>query len=94
MKKIILSVFVLSLTILTSCGDKAKKESGDQPEVKQEAKEDVAVDPMQNKGIGPVKSVTLAAEVNQELAEEGKKIYDIQDRCSESRVVCNCFYLF
>jgi mono/diheme cytochrome c family protein len=76
MKKIILSMFVLSLMILVSCGDKAKKESGDQPEVKQEVKEEVAVDPMQNKGIGPVKSVTLAPEVNQELAEEGKKIYD------------------
>lgn len=66
----------MSLMILTSCGDKAKKETGDQPEVKQEVKEEVAeVDPMQNKGIGPVKSITLAADIDQEMAKKGEEIY-------------------
>jgi len=74
MKKIILSVFILSVTLLVSCGDKAKKESGDQ-EVKQEVKEEVDVDPMQNKGIGPVKNLTLAAEIDQEMAKKGEEIY-------------------
>lgn len=33
-------------------------------------------DPMQNKGIGPVKSVTLAAEIDQEMAARGKEVYN------------------
>ena len=33
------------------------------------------VDPMTNKGIGPVKSLVLG-ELNQEMADEGKKLYD------------------
>ena len=38
MKKIILSVFILSLTLLVSCGDKAKKESGDQLKLNKKSK--------------------------------------------------------
>ncbi len=75
MKKLILSVFVISLMILSSCGDKAKKEAGDQPEVKQEVQEVAEIDPMQNKGIGPVTSVTLADEIDMELAKSGEEIY-------------------
>jgi mono/diheme cytochrome c family protein len=32
-------------------------------------------DPMENKGIGPVKELTLPAEIDQEMAEAGKAIY-------------------
>lgn len=78
MKKVILSVFVLSLSLLVSCGDKSKKDNPEKETLKEEVvKEEVAeIDPMQNKGIGPVKSVTLAAEVDQEMAKKGKEVYD------------------
>ncbi|MET2985161.1 c-type cytochrome [Aureibaculum conchae] len=77
MKKVILSVLVLSLTLFVSCGDKAKKDSSEKEKVKEEVVEEVAeVDPMQNKGIGPIKSVTLAAEVDKDLAAKGKEVYD------------------
>ncbi len=74
MKKLILSVCVLSLSLMVSCGDKAKKDSPEKETVKEEVVAEV--DPMENKGIGPIKSVTLDAEVNQELAAEGKAVYE------------------
>ena len=43
MKKIILSVLVLSLVLFVSCGDKSKKDTPAKPEVKEEVAE---VDPM------------------------------------------------
>ncbi|QCX39396.1 cytochrome c [Aureibaculum algae] len=76
MKKVILSVFVLSLAVLVSCGDKTKKDSTEAPKEEVVKEEVVEVDPMQNKGIGPITSVTLAAEVDQELAKTGKEVYE------------------
>ena len=75
MKRIILSVFVISLMTLSSCGDKEKNESGDQSGVKQEVEKVADVDPMQNKGIGPVKSVILADEIDLDLAKTGEEVY-------------------
>lgn len=73
MKKIILSVLALSLTFMISCGDKSNKEN---PEVKQEVIEEVAdADPMKNIGIGPITSVTLADEIDMDLAKTGEEVY-------------------
>ncbi len=73
MKKLILSLVALSLTFMISCGDKSNKEN---PEVKEEVKEEVAeVDPMKNKGIGPITRVTLADEIDQDLAKQGAEVY-------------------
>ena len=72
MKKIILSVLVLSLALFVSCGDKSKKDTPVKPEVKEEVTE---VDPMKNKGIGPITSVTLGDEIDQDLAKQGAEVY-------------------
>ncbi len=72
MKKIILSVLVLSLALFVSCGDKSKKDTPTKPEVKEEVAE---VDPMKNKGIGPITSVTLGDEIDQDLAKQGAEVY-------------------
>ncbi len=73
MKKLILSVLALSLTLMISCGDKSNKENS---EVKEEVKEEVAeVDPMKNKGIGPITSVTLADEIDMDLVKTGEEVY-------------------
>lgn len=72
MKKIILSILVLSLVIIVSCGDKSKKDTPAKPEVKEEVAE---VDPMKNKGIGPVTSITLADEIDLDLAKQGAEVY-------------------
>jgi cytochrome c len=75
MKKITLSILVVTITFLTSCGDKSKKNDSNQSDAQQELQEVAEVDPMENKGIGPVKSVTLAAEIDQEMAKKGEEIY-------------------
>ena len=68
-----LSVLALSFTFIISCGDKSNKEN---PEVKQEVTEEVAdADPMKNKGIGPITSVTLADEIDMDLAKTGEEVY-------------------
>lgn len=65
---------VITLTMI-SCGgsDKSKKET---PEAaKQEEKSEVSsVDPMLNKGIGPISSVTLG-EIDQALVTQGEVVF-------------------
>ena len=73
MRKIMLSVLALSLTLMISCGDKSNKEN---PEVKEEVVEEVAdADPMKNKGIGPITSLSLADEIDMDLAKTGEEVY-------------------
>lgn len=72
LKLILLMVITLSMI---SCGgsDKSKKEA---PEaVKQEEKSEVSsADPMLNKGIGPISSVTLG-EIDQALVTQGEVVF-------------------
>jgi len=73
MRKLILSVLSLSLIFMVSCGDdKSKKDSTKKEGVKEEV---VEVDPMKNKGIGPITSITLSEEINQDLAKTGEEVY-------------------
>ena len=73
MRKAILSVLSLSLIFMISCGDdKSKKETTKKEDVKEEV---VEVDPMKNKGIGPITSITLADEIDLELAKTGEEVY-------------------
>ncbi len=76
---------ILTLLIAFSCGEKEKKESysldGDAVEETKKAEPVSSVKASEridltNKGIGPVTSVTLAAEVDQNLAAQGKAVYD------------------
>lgn len=87
----IMRAFILTLLLfffLVSCGHKEKssdpyaketsatqKENTAKKEVSYDKVDGVAVD-LNNKGVGPVKSVSLTAEVDQALAEKGKEIYD------------------
>lgn len=87
MKKYILAILFVG-GFLVSCGNSDKKEvetksavtigqSESKPKpVKYDKVDGVAVD-MNNKGIGPVSSVTLADEVDTALAEEGEEIYNM-----------------
>ena len=70
---------LLALALLFSCGGSEQEEAEDTGEAPKSmlAKEEPAeVDPMQNKGIGPVESVELGAEVDMELAKKGEEIYN------------------
>lgn len=76
-----LKVFVLVAVtaVALSCGSDGKKTetTTEQPQV--EAKEEVSTDPMQDKGIGPVKSVTLG-EIDQALVDKGNELF--KTKCS------------
>ena len=75
-----LKVLVLAITvaIISSCGGDGKKK--DNVEATKEAeKEVVEVDPMKDKGIGPISSIILG-EIDEAMAAEGKEVF--KAKCS------------
>jgi cytochrome c len=72
MKRIYL-LSALAVFILAGCGG-ASEESDESTEAPQSMLAE-EVDPMDNKGVGPIKSVTIAAEIDVEMAEAGKVVY-------------------
>jgi len=73
-----LKVFVVALVVIfVSCGSDVKKD--DKASKPIEEKEVVDVDPMQDKGIGPIKSITLG-EIDEAMVAEGKEIFKL--KCS------------
>lgn len=88
MKKGIKSVAIVFSLLLMACGGKKEKKEGfgveraktttEKPAEAQAAASTPAstrVD-LTNKGVGPIKSVTLAPEIDQALAAKGKETYD------------------
>lgn len=80
-----LKVLVLAIVVafVTSCGGGEKK-----AESNSESKEVVAVDPMQDKGVGPIKSITLG-EIDEALATEGKALF--ASKCSACHKISKRF---
>jgi mono/diheme cytochrome c family protein len=79
MRKLIIPLVLAGLII--SCGEKKeeKKEGFEMNRAKKEVKaepvsEGVPVD-MDNKGVGPIKSVTFADEIDTEMAAKGQKTF-------------------
>jgi mono/diheme cytochrome c family protein len=69
MKRIVLSIFTAGL-ILLGCGESQNKETaGENTQAPR------TVDPMQDKGVGPVKNLVLPAEIDQELVAKGSEIF-------------------
>src|SRR5699024_2675282 len=60
----------------TSTKTEGTSAKGENRKVKYDKVDGVAVD-MENKGVGPIKSLTLPDEIDQGLADKGKEIYDI-----------------
>lgn len=86
MKKTLKIITLLGISLLMSCGDGEKKKedpygkksSTEQPtETKATSSTPASqrVD-LTNKGIGPIKSITLSPEIDQTMATHGKDIYD------------------
>jgi len=75
-----LKVLVLAITvaIMSSCGGEGKK-SDKAAAPKEEKKEVKEIDPMKDKGIGPITSITLG-DVDEAMAVEGKGIF--KTKCS------------
>lgn len=89
MKKVLFTLAVAGV-VLSSCGGKETPSTENEitkteaPALEAEevvteeaapAKEASSSDPMKNKGIGPVTSVTLAPEVDMAMAKKGEEIY-------------------
>ncbi len=75
MKLKTLSIVALASLFIASCGgDKKDKSPAAKTEVKKEVKVETPSDPMQDKGVGPVKSVTIGA-LDQALADKGHAIF-------------------
>jgi len=69
--KLILVALVIAVS---SCGGNDKKEVKKETPKKEVIKKEVKLDPMQDKGVGPVKSVTLG-EIDETLAAKGHEIF-------------------
>lgn len=66
-------VFSLAAAVITSCGGEGKKEEKASVPV-EEQKEAVEIDPMKDKGVGSITSITLG-EIDQKMADEGKVLF-------------------
>jgi len=88
MKLKFLTVVALVALVFTSCGGDAKKEgTTNETPAKQEtkkaepkkdapaAKMDLTAPTLDNKGIGPIKSVTIADKIDEAMAAKGKELY-------------------
>lgn len=66
-------VLAFVTAVITSCGGEGKKEEKVSAPV-EEQKTAVETDPMKDKGVGPITSITLG-EIDQKMADEGKAIF-------------------
>jgi len=86
MKLTIKFISILSLLIAFSCGEKEKKESysSESGNTLEETKKAEPVSNVKaseridltNKGVGPIKSITLPAEIDPTLAAQGQDVYN------------------
>ena len=69
-------LFVIAAVFMISCGgsDQSSSESTEAP--KSMVAEEKPVDPMENKGIGPISSLVLPSEIDTEMAGRGQVLYD------------------
>lgn len=71
-----LKVLVVAIVaaIITSCGGEGKREEKVAAPVEEQKAVVEETDPMKDKGIGPITSVTLG-EIDQKMADEGKAVF-------------------
>lgn len=84
MKKTLKIIAILGVSLVMGCGDGEKKNtdpyqkstSAEQPaKVENKVAASERVD-LTNKGVGPITSVTLAADIDQKMAAHGKDVYE------------------
>lgn len=74
-----LLICLLATGLFQACsGDKTKTQENETKDTP--AENTVSDDPMANKGIGPVTSVTLAPEIDKAMADKGMEVYE--SKCS------------
>ena len=68
---------VVSIALLASCGNSEKKNQ-DEKTASGDSEMKVYENPLDDKGIGPVSSLELPTEINEELAVKGKEIFKLK----------------
>ncbi|MCB0519548.1 MAG: cytochrome c [Lewinellaceae bacterium] len=77
MKSFAVNLFALLLFFAAAgCGGDSSTAANDSSKPKPKSMVADEPDPMENKGIGPITSVTLGATVDAAMAEEGRKVYE------------------
>lgn len=78
MKKLVLALLALAfIALLNACGGGDAATSSDSAgKPKSMLAKPASDDLMQNKGVGPVTSLSLGAQVDQAMAEKGKVVYE------------------
>lgn len=72
----IIAVMVLSVGLMSCGGGSEATPEKSATKSKPESMMKKKIDPMQDKGIGPVTSLVLDAEIDTEMAAAGKEVYD------------------
>ena len=76
-----LAFITLSLSLMVSCGgDKTPEKSTKKDAPKAKSMMKPKADPMKDVGIGPVSELVLPADVDQEMADRGHKVY--KEKCT------------
>ena len=66
---------ILAVLFLVSCGGGSNEESDETTDAPQSMLAE-EIDPMDNKGVGPIKSITIGAEIDVEMASAGQVVYE------------------
>jgi len=72
----ILSLFIVAGLLQACSGNKSAPSEESNANQVEETTTASANDAMSNKGIGPITSLTLGAEIDQTMADKGKEVYD------------------
>ncbi|MEO0201754.1 MAG: cytochrome c [candidate division WOR-3 bacterium] len=72
---------VLVLLLITGCGgSKGSEEKAENTQQRETVQQTQEIDPMKNKGIGPIKEVKMTPQIDKELAKKGEEIF--KTKCS------------
>ena len=69
-----ITVFAIIAAVITSCGGDGKKEEKSAAPIEEQKTAIEELDPMKDKGVGPITSITLG-EIDQKMADEGKAVF-------------------
>lgn len=76
----IINAVVIPLLIIGCGGSKGSEEKAENTQQTQTVQQTQEVEPMKNKGIGPIKEVKLTPQIDKELAKKGEEIF--KTKCS------------
>ena len=67
---------ILAALFLVSCGGGSEESDESTEAPKSMLADETPADPMENKGIGPISSITIADEIDAEMASAGQVVYE------------------